>query len=237
MDKPDTDGKRRNLSAGLVATLKERIVRWEYPPGHRFTEEGLCQEFGVSRSPVREALRVLAVKGFLDKIPHQGYTVKQLDINEIDELYEVRLALELYVVESLAKRGMPEKDREDLFQTWDAPLEELPREGEDLAVMDERFHDTLAQATGNKTLLHHLRAINERLHIFRMTDFTVTERVARTCWQHLEILERIEAKDVAGAREAVRTNIEESRNNVETTIKEALARAYLIRSATSRPST
>ena len=91
MDKLDTDGKRRNLSARLVATLKERIVRWDYPPGHRFTEEGLCQEFGVSRSPVREALHVLSVRGLVDKIPHQGYTVKQLDINEIDELYEKAL--------------------------------------------------------------------------------------------------------------------------------------------------
>ena len=237
MDKPDTGSKRRNLSAGLVATLAERIIRWEYVPGHRFTEEGLCQEFGVSRSPVREALRVLAVKGLVDKIPHQGYKVKQLDINEIDELYEVRLALELYVVESLAERGMPKKDWEDLFQTWDMPLDELPREGEDLAVMDERFHDTLTQATGNKTLLHHLRAINERLHIFRMTDFTITERVARTCRQHLDILERIKTKDVAGARGAMRTNIEESRNNVETTVKEALARAYLSQSVPSRRST
>jgi len=233
MEEPGADRESQDLTAKLVATLKERIVRWEYPPGHRLTEEALCQEFGVSRSPVRAALTALAEKRLIDKVPHRSYTVKQPDIQEVDELYAIRLALELYVVEYLAEHGMPEKQWQELYQTWQAILDEPHGDNEELATMDEHFHQTLAEATDNKTLLHRLRALNERLHVFRMTDFTAPGRVANTCRQHLEILERIKAKDAAGARWAIRSNIEEGRNNIESAIKEALVRAYLGRSASS----
>lgn len=233
MQEPGADRENQDLTARLVATLKERIVRWEYPPGHRLTEEALCQEFGVSRSPVRAALTALAEKRLIDKVPHRSYTVKQPDIQEVDELYGVRLALELYVVEYLAEHGMPEKQWQQLYQTWQAILDEPHGDNEELATMDEHFHETLAEATDNNTLLHRLRALNERLHVFRMTDFTAPGRVANTCRQHLEILERIKAKDAAGARRAIRSNIEEGRNNIESAIKEALVRAYLGRSASS----
>lgn len=218
-----------NLSASIVATLKERIIHWQYPPEHRLTEAELCQKFGVSRSPVREALRTLATDGFVKKMPNRGYAVKQYNLREIEELYEVRLALELYVVESLAKRGASKKDDIDaLKRTWTCLLNGPSKKDEDLARLDTLFHETLAQAAGNKSLLRHLRAINERLLLFRMIDFGKAHRAERTCHQHLEILKRIAAKDVAGARKAMQQNIEEGRNNVHAAIKDALARAYSV---------
>lgn len=227
MTSDTVETKAPNLSIEVVETLKERIVRWEYPPGYRFTEEELCQEFGVSRSPVREALRTLAATGFVAKMPHRGYQVKQLAIREIDELYEVRLALELFVVDCVAERGLPKEVIDELKQTWRMVLDKPGQSSEELAHKDVLFHETLAKAMGNKTLLQQLQAINERLFILRMLDFTSSERIINTCQQHLEILERILAGDVPGARKALQRNIEDGRNNVETTIKEALARAYL----------
>ena len=216
-----------NLSASIVATLKERIIHWQYPPEHRLTEAELCQKFGVSRSPVREALRTLATDGFLKKMPNRGYAVKQYNLREIEELYEVRLALELFVVECLAKRGTPKKDDiEALKQTWTCLLNGSSKKDEELARLDTLFHETLAHAAGNKSLLRQLRAINERLLLFRMIDFGKAHRAERTCHQHLEILKRIAAKDISGARKAMQRNIDEGRNNVHTAIKDALARAY-----------
>ena len=86
------------LSASIVATLKDRIIAWRYPPEHRLTEDGLCKEFGVSRSPVREALRVLATNGFVRRTDNRGYAVRQVKRKELEELYDFRLALELYAV-------------------------------------------------------------------------------------------------------------------------------------------
>lgn len=229
VNKVDRIGGRQfsNLSASIVATLKERIIHWQYPPEHRLTEAELCQKFGVSRSPVREALRTLATDGFLKKMPNRGYAVKQHNLREIEELYEVRLALELFVVECLAKRGTPKNDDIDaLKRTWTSLLNGSSKKDEELARLDTLFHETLAQAAGNKSLLRQLRAINERLLLFRMLDFGKAHRVESTCHQHLEILKRIAAKDISGARKAMQRNIEEGRNNVHAAIKDALARAY-----------
>ena len=64
--------KSFTFSASLIATLKERIITWKYPPEHRLTEDALCREFGVSRSPVREALRVLATNGFVRRAANEA---------------------------------------------------------------------------------------------------------------------------------------------------------------------
>jgi len=229
VNKVDQIGGRQfsNLSASIVATLKERIIHWQYPPEHRLTEAELCQKFGVSRSPVREALRTLATDGFVKKMPNRGYAVKQYNLREIEELYEVRLALELFVVECLAKRCTPMKDDMDaLKRTWTGLLNGSSKKDEELARLDTLFHETLAHAAGNKSLLRQLRAINERLLLFLMIDFGKAHRVESTCHQHLEILKRIAAKDISGARKAMQRNIEEGRNNVHAAIKDALARAY-----------
>ena len=216
-----------NLSASIVATLKERIIHWQYPPEHRLTEAELCQKFGVSRSPVREALRTLATDGFVKKMSNRGYAVKQHNLREIEEIYEVRLALELFVVECLAKRGTPKNDEIDaLKRTWTGLLNGSSKKDEELARLDTLFHETLAHAAGNKSLLRQLRAINERLLLFRMIDFGKAHRAESTCRQHLEILKRIAAKDISGARKAMQRNIDEGRNNVHASIKDALAKAH-----------
>ncbi len=216
-----------NLSVSIVSTLKERIIRWQYPPEHRLTEAELCQKFGVSRSPVREALRILATDGFVKKMPNRGYAVKQYNLREIEELYEVRLALEMFVVECLAKRRAPKRnDINALKRTWTRVLNGTSKKDKELALLDTQFHETLAHAVGNKSLLQQLRAINERLMLFRMIDFGKAHRAESTCHQHLEILRCIAAKDIPGARKAMQRNIEDGRNNVHTAIKDALARAY-----------
>jgi DNA-binding GntR family transcriptional regulator len=216
-----------NLSTDVFSVLKERIIRWEYAPGHRFTEEGLCEEFGVSRSPVREALRMLVENNLVDKAPHKGYSVKQLDMQEIHELYEVRMALETFVIERLASTDYPEKDWKELYRTWQNLRKAAMTDSADFAKLDEEFHERLAIWTGNRTLLQQIRSIDERLYFIRVTDITTPARLRETCEQHLRILDCIKEKNIECAREALQLNIEDGRKNVEHAIKEALARAYL----------
>lgn len=216
-----------NLSADVFSVLKERIMRWEYAPGHRFTEEGLCDEFGVSRSPVREALRMLVENNLVDKMPHKGYSVKQLDMQEIHDLYDVRMALETFVIERLTQSEYPETEWKELYRTWKDLRKAVITNSSDFAKSDEDFHERLAIWTGNRTLLQQIRSIDERLHFIRMTDITTAERLRATCEQHLRILDCIKDRDMECAREALQLNIEDGRKNVDHAIKEALARAYL----------
>lgn len=216
-----------NLSGDVFMALKERIIHWHYPPGYRFTEEGLCEEFGVSRSPVREALRMLVENGLVEKEPHKGYSVKQPDMREIHELYEVRLALELYVVALLTKTGMPNAEWQRLYDVWQAILDKIPENVNDFSEQDEEFHEALAALAHNKILMQQLRSIDERLHFIRVMDITTSERLRSTCKQHIRILECIKDGDVDCAREALEMNIQDGRENVEQAVKTALAKSYM----------
>jgi DNA-binding GntR family transcriptional regulator len=220
---------RPGRSVEIFAALKQRILQWDYPPGHRFTEEELCRSFGVSRSPVREALRMLEESGLVERAPHRGCTVHQPNLQEINELYDVRLILECAAVELLARRGVPAAELNAMAETWRALARTEPGaeiQTAPLARQDRLFHESLARATGNGTLLDLLRTINDRIHVIRMIDITTVERLWETCRQHLAIVERVAARDPQGAGEAMRANIESARAQIEQALKDVLARAY-----------
>src|SRR6476619_1433309 len=113
-----TESAKSVRGAEIFTALKSRIIRWEYPPGYRFTEEEICKEFGVSRSPVRETLRMLEEHGLVEKVPYRGCTVKQPDVQAINELYDVRAILESAVVELLAMAKQPPELLASLAYKW-----------------------------------------------------------------------------------------------------------------------
>lgn len=217
-----------NLSAEIYTVIKNRITHWEYLPDARLTEIGLSEEFGVSRSPIREALKMLEEKGLVIKVPRNGYTVRQPNMNEIYELYEFRLALELYIIERLAEIGVDNPLLRDLHGIWQNFITKIPEVDEEAAIQDEQFHETLAKALGNTILYQMIKEVNERLHFIRVNDITSTKRWILTCKQHLLILDMIRQRDVEGARKSIKTNIEEGRETVDQAIKEALSKAYSI---------
>lgn len=216
-----------NLSADVYQKLSERILSWEYPPGHRFTEEVLCEEFSVSRSPVREALGQLAERGLVVKKVRQGWSVRHIDLKEIHELYEVRLILELAVVERLCTQGIDNQRLTELEVKWRRFRDGLPEMKTIGAEADEEFHELLALSTGNRVLIRTLADIDKRIHFVRLSDITDPERFRKTCDDHLEILARIRDRDVAGSSAALTRNIEWGLVHVEEAVKDALARAYL----------
>ncbi len=218
-----------NLSREVFTTLSERILSLEYPPGHRLTEEGLCAEFRVSRSPIREALGRLAENGLIDKKAKAGYSVRRLDLQEIEELYDARLVLELALIGKVCELGMDEAELARLEAYWRGLYDALPTMAEHLADSDEEFHAVLARAAGNRVLQQMLDYVNKRIHFVRLSDITNPDRLKTTCVDHLAILAAIRERDVARAAEAVRRNIEWGRNNVEAALKDALFRAYSAR--------
>ncbi len=222
---------KQTISSEIFQTIRSRIIRWEYPPGYHLTEEALCQEFNVSRIPVREALHQLEESHLVEKIPHQGCRVRQPTEKEINELYDVRLALEGFIVEQLAQKGMDKATWQQLYDHWQTLYHTNPAAEFDASLLaheDEAFHETLAQATENETLITILKGINERLAFVRYTDITTLERLLETCQQHLPILEAIHQGDTQEAIKAMRLNIEYGRRNVESALKDVLSKAYLL---------
>src|SRR5713226_6179904 len=140
------------LSDRVHHELKRRLTLWEYLPGQRMGEEALAAEFGVSRTPVRDALRRLEQEGFLeDTEGWTGYRVRMPDLPRMEEFYEVRLCLEQVVVRRVASAPAdPEID--ELLQIWQPPKRSALEPDPDMVDADEAFHETLARLAGNRVL-------------------------------------------------------------------------------------
>ncbi len=213
----------------IYEVLKNRILSWESLPGQRITEQALCEEFKVSRVPVREALRMLIDTGLVDKVPNVGCRVRKLSVEDINQLYELRTALELYAVEVLA--GMPDAMARiaDLKAEWTAHSTRTEAGKPDPAFWrnaDERFHETLVDSLANPVLSKALRDVNERIRFLRAKDITTLERLKNTCSAHMDILAAIEQGSPRKARKLLHQNILMGRSNVQESFKEALMKAY-----------
>lgn len=211
------------LSDRVHRELKRRLILWEYLPAEQLREEALAEEFSVSRTPVRDALRRLEREGFLEHRSWAGYRVPKPDLPRLEEHYEVRLLLEVSTVRKLAMRA-PVPELAELMRTWQAtdPI------GEDLdpnlVHKDEQFHERLAAVAGNSTLLTMLRSVNEHIRIIRSADFVTPQRVIDTHRQHLGILGAIQKADPDGAARAMSEHILESQSKVAAVAASMLAR-------------
>jgi DNA-binding GntR family transcriptional regulator len=211
------------LSDRVHHELKQRLTLWEYLPGQRLGEEALAAEFGVSRTPVRDALRRLEQEGFLDQESWAGYRVRKPDLPRIEELYEVRLSLEQTAVRRLAS-APPDPEIDELLSVWQLRKGEVPQPNPDMVHLDEAFHETLARLAGNRTLLEMLCSINEHIRVIRTNDFLTPKRIAETYRQHRGILLSIRRGDPEGAVARLTAHIKESQTYVRAAAVRALTR-------------
>ena len=150
--------KRINLSQQAYRELVEKIVSGAYPGGTKLTEEGLCREFGISRTPIREALLKLETEGMIEPLPKRGVRVKSLDADEVRELFGCRRELEPLALRR-AIGGIPADELAELA----AELEKLP--ADDAAAMnvivecDGKMHQLFADYCGNRYLQNILRQL------------------------------------------------------------------------------
>ncbi len=196
-------------SERLLEMLRLDIVRGLHRGGTRLTEEALAERYGVSRTPVREALRLLAQESLLTYTPRLGYTVESINIEEMDDLYAVRIAIEEQSASRIVTAGDFDRIHE-LLQYWQAPPDSVLNGDLNLVFADELFHETLCEASGSTVLPPMLQTINRRLHALRIRDFMNPERVRLTFQQHAAILRSLIARDARLARAMLRAHIWES---------------------------
>ena len=195
-------------SQQVADDLRMEILRNVLPPGTRITEEGVAERYGLSRTPVREGFRLLTRESLLIHVPHAYYEVASVNLDEMDDLYSMRVALEERVAERIASRG-PSSEVEALLAFWGSPPEAYASDVH-LVLADEHFHETLAAESGSTVLPDMLRNINHRLHALRMRDFIDSERVRRTYEQHEAILRALIDRDGRLAGSLLRAHIWQS---------------------------
>lgn len=206
----------------VYRVLKDKILNYRLRPAQRITEIQVAEDLRVSRTPAREALRRLEQEGWLTLVPHQGYYVRAFSTREVDEIYELRVAVERHTARIAAERGARDALAR-LAGKWSAMGDEQGLADPLMWLQaDEEFHRSIAEATHNRELVAALQRINERIRIIRRIDYTRAERAALTVQGHLEILDRIQAGDAAVAADRMEQHILESKASVK-----ALAQIYL----------
>jgi DNA-binding GntR family transcriptional regulator len=217
-------GRRSDL---VHSELKKQLLEGHFAIGVRLGEMALAEEFGVSRTPVREALSRLWSEGIVDRHPEGGFRPVPPDVSVIRDLYEVRVGLEQLAIARPFRIGtVHERERLlELRDDWMALAEDPDVEpSPDFVLLDESFHAGLAEASGNPAIVEMLRTVNERIRIVRMQDFLTEERISKTITQHLGILEAVIDRDLATAMARFDDHLHESLAVVEERAMQAVSR-------------
>lgn len=199
--------KKKLTTLEIYEILREKITNFELYPGTRFTESELADEFYVSRTPIREALKRLEVEGLVQIRPKQGCFVREVDIETINHYYDVRVALETMIVE-LACSNMSSQELESLCEFWNPKnIAVNAKRKEIVKLMEEKFHMQLALGSGNPILMQLLKDVNDHIRIIRQLGFPDKHSIKETYEDHYLICELILTKKVQSAKKAMKDHI------------------------------
>jgi DNA-binding GntR family transcriptional regulator len=202
-----------SLAGSVYEQLKSDIFEFRLLPGSRFSENEVARRARVSRTPVREALFRLEREGYLQVHAKSGWSVRPLDFDLLDHLYDLRVVLEGAAVEKLCTSD-PKAALAGLEKIWLVAPRRRLTDGARVARLDEEFHAKLVAAAGNPELARVHQSITERIRIVRRLDFTHPERIVYTYLEHGQILRAIFARRAARALQLLRSHIEESKTEV-----------------------
>lgn len=215
-------GGRLTLAERIYSLLKKEIHCFFLVPGARFSEVETAERLGVSRTPLREALLRLRSEGYVDVESRMGWIVRPIDFDVIEDLYDLRIVLELASVDRLCLRTRSTVELNELKSFWLVRDSERITDEQVVGEKDELFHTMLVAAAGNKEILKIHTDITEKIRIVRRLDFTRHDRIQATYVEHAKILRAILARKVEAAKLLLRTHIEASKTEVRTITLHAL---------------
>ena len=174
-------------------------------PGTRLRETDLADRLGISRTPVREAIRQLEADGLVVHLPRQGATIRSLDYAEVIELYEMRAVLE-GTAARLAARVASDVELAELT-SLNTALATDPA-GPDAQQINRQFHRTVLDAARNRFLVKSMNALRKTMMILGPTTLSDPARAAAAVAEHAALLAALQARDATAAEAAMRTHVE-----------------------------
>jgi DNA-binding GntR family transcriptional regulator len=194
------------LSDKIFQALVEAIVAGRLVPGQRLDEPSVCREFGVSRTPVREALRRLSGTELVEITPRKGVTVARIDVEQLTDMYEALAEFEGLCARLSAVRmtALEKKRLEMLNATRESRMAQGDRD--DFAVINSEFHEALYQGSHSPSIASVTRNFRQRIEPFRILQF-VPGQTEHTFREHDEIVRAILASDAERAWRAMRDHV------------------------------
>lgn len=195
----DLENQHGSLRNKVFTQLQNDILNGKYQPGESLIETKLSEEMGVSRTPIREAIRQLELEGLVQSIPNKGAIVKGISAQDIEDIYTIRM-----LIEGLAARWAAEKITPwELSELKEAlELEEfytLKNDTDHLLKFDSRFHEIIFKASKSKPLMHTLSTFHHYVQRARNTSLSSPGRAQEVLEEHKAILQAIIDRDVERA--------------------------------------
>ena len=196
-------------------TLRRAILRGELKPGERLMEIQLANKLGVSRTPIREAIRKLELEGLVLMVPRKGAEVAEITEKNLRDVLEVRCALEELAVQLACDRIDPERMQQlldaaahfrDILGTADIT---------ELGEADEAFHDVIFQATDNRRLIQLLNNLREQMYRYRIEYLKKKECYPQLLEEHAAIIQAIRGH---AKWKATWVTVQHINNQVETVV-------------------
>lgn len=201
-------------------TLRQAILKGELEPGERLMEIQLAERLGVSRTPIREAIRKLELEGLVLMIPRKGAEVAEISEKSLREVLEVRRSLEELSIE-LACQRISEEGIKELEEAEEA-FAQAVKTGEimTIAESDERFHEVIYAATANSRLVQIVNNLREQMYRYRLEYIKDEDKRQILVVEHEHILRAVRSRNIAEAKNAVREHIDNQQLTITKNLKE-----------------
>jgi DNA-binding GntR family transcriptional regulator len=198
---------RSSLSQQAIDLLREQIYNHKLAPGQRLDEAVLAEQLGISRTPLREALKVLSAEGLVDLQPHKGCFVTELTLRDMEEIFPIMATLEGRVAHEVASKRTPAQ-----LKALDALHEKLEKHA---AVDDVNryyetnyvFHDQLQECAGNRWLQIVIGDLRKLLKLSRHHSLRLEGRLAASLAEHRALMKALHRQDADAAEQIMREHL------------------------------
>lgn len=207
-------GEYLPLREVVFNTLREAILTGKLQPGERLMEIQIAETLGVSRTPVREAIRKLEIEGLAVMIPRKGAEVAKITKKQLRDVLEVRKALEELAVQ-LACERISKEEIEELERAHEEVIKMAQEQNlMEIVRADVHFHQVIYHAADNERLLQILYNLRQQMYRYRLEYLKNTANHELIIEEHTAILNAVKALNVEGATEAMRSHIDNQENGV-----------------------
>ncbi len=204
----------------VFESLREAIIQGRLKPGERLMEIQLADEMGVSRTPIREAIRKLELEGFVVMVPRKGAYVAGISVKDIVDVFEVRAALEALAAGLAAERITPD-ELEELERSLVVISEVSSKEDIDAIVeTDTSFHELIYRASRNERLFQIVIHLKEQIQRFRTTSLSQPGRSKDALEEHRKMVEAISDRNIELAQALAREHIENAEQSMLNALRE-----------------
>lgn len=208
------DKNIKSKGQSVFLTLEEEILSGALKPGDTLTEIALSERLGVSRTPLRAAIHALAEEGLVEAIPNKGAVVLGVSLDDLVEIYDIRMRLE-GIAASLAAKRISDDSLTKLTESVELSEFYLTKNDSDhLKELDSDFHNILYKSSGNRHLCKILTELHRNIRSYRKMSLSVPERLKTSVEEHKKLLSAIKAHDGALAEKIAVEHIRAALDNL-----------------------